>query len=186
MLLEIVFGPNYHQWYNDLYFSLCFGLREWLAMKLVSLSYRCNNPHSLQSSNDNVFQIPIFTAILIYGIFDIFLAMYLANDIDVASDKLSYRLFESGWIGQPKSCIKCLLILGETVRHSQQLVILKIYPMNLETFIVVRTWMWNLECVSSIDFLLFNCYRSWRVLTVCSTFCKKLIKIVWSFRLICF
>lgn len=107
---------------------------------------------SLQSSNDNIFQIPIFMAVLLYGIFDIFLVMYLANDINVASDKLSYCLFESSWIGQPKSCIKCLLILGETVRHSQQLVILKVYPMNLETFTMVRynVKSWN---VSSIDFL---------------------------------
>lgn len=91
----------------------------------------------MQSTNDNVFGIPIFMAILLYGLFDIFLVMYLANDINVASDKLSYCIFESAWIGQTKCCLKCLLILGESVRYSQQLVILKIYPLNLETFTMV-------------------------------------------------
>lgn len=98
----------------------------------------------LQSSSESLFEIPIFFVCLMYGIFDIFLVMYLGNEISVASARLAYCLFESAWIGQSKSCLKCLLLLDEIVRRPQQLVILKIYPINLETFTQVSTdWKAN-------------------------------------------
>ena len=74
---------------------------------------------------------------LLYGVFDIFLVMFLANDITLASDRLSYCLFESNWIEQTESCKKYVLIMGEVLKQPQQLMIL-IYPMNLETFVKVR------------------------------------------------
>lgn len=85
--------------------------------------------------------------------------MYLAHDISLASDKLSYCLFECAWIGQPKYCLKCILVLGEIIRHSQQLVILKIYPMNLETFTVVSLNE-KLECFVLQTFFFLDYYRS--------------------------
>ncbi len=136
MLLETVLSSNYNQWHIYLYFGICFGIRE--LWHKYSMYFRLiRTPNSLQSSNENLFEIPLFAAISLYGIFDIFMVMYLANDISVASDKLSYCLFESNWIGQQKSCMKCLLILGQRLRYPQRLVILKVYPMNLETFTVV-------------------------------------------------
>lgn len=62
--------------------------------------------------------------------------MYLANEITVASERLSYSLFESNWIEQTESCKKYVLIMGEVLKQPQQLVIL-IYPLNLETFMMV-------------------------------------------------
>lgn len=88
---------------------------------------------SFQNSPDNIIQSVIFIVVLLYGVFDIFLVMYLANEITWASDCLSYCLFESNWLDQTERCKKSVLILGEIFKRPQQLVIL-IFPMNLETF----------------------------------------------------
>ncbi|XP_037043835.1 putative odorant receptor 71a [Bradysia coprophila] len=88
------------------------------------------------SSNDNILQTELYVAILVYVFFDIFLVMYLANGITVASDRLAYCFFESNWIEQTQSCKKYVLIMGEAFKRPQRLVIL-IYPLNLETFMTV-------------------------------------------------
>jgi len=82
---------------------------------------------------ENIVQAELYIIILLYAVFDIFLVMYLANDITVASDRLSYCLFESNWMDESESCKKLVLIMGEVLKQPQQLVIL-IYPLNLETF----------------------------------------------------
>nr|QGW45433.1 odorant receptor 60 [Bradysia odoriphaga] len=84
-------------------------------------------------SHQNIVQTEYYVAELLYGIFDVFLVMYLANDITVASDRLSYCLFESNWIEQTESCKKYVVIMGEVLKKPQQLMVL-IYPMNLATF----------------------------------------------------
>nr|QGW45412.1 odorant receptor 39 [Bradysia odoriphaga] len=96
------------------------------------------------SSTENVPQILIFAIILIYAIFEILVVMYLANNIHVTSAKLSYCLFESNWIGQPTASIKCIIILGEVIRQPQQLVILKVVPVDLDTFSVIMKGAYNL------------------------------------------
>ncbi|XP_037040976.1 putative odorant receptor 71a [Bradysia coprophila] len=97
----------------------------------------CTSVYSLVfSSNQNIVQIEFYVVVLLYAIFDIFLIMYLANDITVASDRLSYCLFESNWIEQTESCKKYVVIMGEVLKQPQQLVVL-IYPMNLETFMTI-------------------------------------------------
>nr|QGW45384.1 odorant receptor 11 [Bradysia odoriphaga] len=84
-------------------------------------------------SNQNIVQTEFYVVELFYGVFDVFLVMYLANDITVASDRLSYCLFESNWIEQTESCKKYVVIMGEMLKQPQMLVVL-IYPVNLETF----------------------------------------------------
>ena len=63
--------------------------------------------------------------------------MYLANEIELENGMLSYHLFESDWVGQSPSCRKCIIIVNEVLKQPQRLMILKIYPMNLQTFTMV-------------------------------------------------
>ncbi|XP_037034389.1 odorant receptor 30a-like [Bradysia coprophila] len=88
------------------------------------------------ASNQDIVQTEFHVVVLLCVTFDIFLDMYLANDITVASDRLSYCLFESNWIDQTESCKKHVLIMGEVLKEPQKLVVL-IYPMNLETFLTI-------------------------------------------------
>ncbi len=74
-----------------------------------------------------------YAMISLYAFFEIFIIMYLANEITEESDRLSYCLFESNWIDQPEYTKKCVIIMCEMIRSPQQLVVF-IYPMNLETF----------------------------------------------------
>ncbi|XP_037033998.1 odorant receptor 94a-like [Bradysia coprophila] len=85
------------------------------------------------ASTENILQTEMYASMLLYGIFDIFLVTYLANEITVASNRLSYCLFESNWVERAESGKKYFLIMGEVLKQPQQLVIL-IYPMNLGTF----------------------------------------------------
>ncbi len=64
--------------------------------------------------------------------------MYLASLIKFESNKLSYSLFQSNWTGQSRSARKCILIVGEVLKKPHELVIFKIFPMNLLTFAAVR------------------------------------------------
>ncbi|XP_037034325.1 putative odorant receptor 71a [Bradysia coprophila] len=97
----------------------------------------CTSVYSLAfSSNQNIVQIEFYVVVVLYAIFDIFLIMYLANDITVASDRLSYCLFKSNWIEQTQLCKKYVVIMCEVLKQPQQLVVL-MYPMNLETFMTI-------------------------------------------------
>ncbi len=60
--------------------------------------------------------------------------MYFGNEIKLSSDKLSWELYESGWIDRSESIKKDVLIFGEFLMQPIQLTILMIYPLTLETF----------------------------------------------------
>lgn len=62
------------------------------------------------------------------------MVMYFGNEVKCSSDELSYSVFESNWIVQSKSYRKCILTLTEVVKKPHELVILKLYPLDLETF----------------------------------------------------
>lgn len=64
--------------------------------------------------------------------------MYLANEIKIESDRLTYSLFESNWMDQSESTKKYVLILCEMIKRPQQLVVF-VYPMNLEKFTSVSS-----------------------------------------------
>lgn len=60
--------------------------------------------------------------------------MYFGNEITSSSDRLSYCLFECGWIDQLQSSKKCILLFGKQLHNPHQLIVLKIYSITLETF----------------------------------------------------
>nr|QGW45419.1 odorant receptor 46 [Bradysia odoriphaga] len=97
----------------------------------------CGSIYNLAfASKENIVQMEWDGIILFYGLSDIFLIMYLANEITDASDRLRYCLFQCNWIEQTEPCKKCVLIMGEMLKQPQQLVIV-IYPMNLQTFMTI-------------------------------------------------
>ncbi|XP_037037390.1 putative odorant receptor 71a [Bradysia coprophila] len=117
-------------------FRSCFSTL-FLAQITTSGIIICVSVYNLAfASMKNIFQVELYVAVLFYEFFDIFLVMYLANDITLASDRLSYYLFESNWIEQTESCKKYVVIMGEVLKQPQQLVVL-IYPMNVETFMTI-------------------------------------------------
>lgn len=80
--------------------------------------------------------VTYFSAVL-YNTFDIFMIMYFGNEIEVSSGRLIYCLFESNWIEQSKAFKKHVIILTEVLKQPQQLVVIKLYPLNLATFTTV-------------------------------------------------
>ncbi len=87
-----------------------------------------------QGVADNIVEICIHTATLIYNIGDIFSITYFGNEILLASNSLSYCLFKSDWVEQPQSIKKCIIIFGEYLKQPQVLLIGKLFPVTLETF----------------------------------------------------
>lgn len=70
---------------------------------------------------------------LLYNLFDIFMVMYLGNEVKLSSN-LSYRLFESQWMVQTETCKKYIVIVAEIVKKPRELKVGKIYSLNLQTF----------------------------------------------------
>lgn len=91
---------------------------------------------SFQNSQNNFFEAVIYSAVMLYAFFDIFMVMYFGNEIKIASDQLSHCLFESDWPQQSTAVKKCVLFIGEILKQPHQLVIL-IYPMDLKTLTMV-------------------------------------------------
>ncbi|XP_037039737.1 putative odorant receptor 71a [Bradysia coprophila] len=71
---------------------------------------------------------------LFYNTAELLMITYLGNDILLSSSDLTYSLFESEWIGQPQSTQKCIVIFGEYLKQSHEMLIGKLYPLTLETF----------------------------------------------------
>ncbi|XP_037039740.1 putative odorant receptor 71a [Bradysia coprophila] len=69
-----------------------------------------------------------------YNIAELFMITYLGNEIMLSSSGLSYSLFESEWVEQAHSTQKCLIVFGEYLKRSQEMLIGKLYPLTLETF----------------------------------------------------
>ncbi len=109
-----------------------------------------------------------YAMISLYAFIEIFIIMYIANEITVESDRLSYCLFESNWIDQPEYTKKCVIILGEMMKIPQQLAVF-IYPMNLEKFTSVSRAPRNERFTFLIETFFFK-IRSPMALTVCLTF----------------
>lgn len=90
-----------------------------------------------QSTRVNFIHDAFYVIETFYCFADIYVVLYLANEIMLSSDKLGYSLFESNWINQTQSCKKYILIVVECLKKPRVLVVGKLFPMNLETFIVV-------------------------------------------------
>nr|QGW45416.1 odorant receptor 43 [Bradysia odoriphaga] len=76
----------------------------------------------------------IHLLMLYYFISDLLMITYFGNEIMLASNRVSYSLFESDWIEQPQSTKKNIIIFGEYLRQPRVLVVGKLYPLTLETF----------------------------------------------------
>lgn len=64
--------------------------------------------------------------------------MYFGNEIKLSSNRLSYSMFECNWTEQTEKSKKYLLIMGEILKNPQELVVGKLYRLDLETFTSVR------------------------------------------------
>lgn len=71
---------------------------------------------------------------LLYNIFDIFMITHYGDEIKLASDRLSYRLYESNWIDRSQLVQKSVLIFGDFLMRPKQLIVLKLFPLSMETF----------------------------------------------------
>nr|QGW45404.1 odorant receptor 31 [Bradysia odoriphaga] len=98
----------------------------------------CGGVYSLAfSSHTNILQDGFYFTVPFLCFFDTFALLYLSNEIMLASDRLSYCLFESKWMDQTESCKKYIIIVGERLKQPQQLVVGKQFPMNLRTFTMI-------------------------------------------------
>lgn len=61
----------------------------------------------------------------------------MGNSIKIESNHLLYCLFRCNWIEQSQSVKKSILIMGEALKKPHELVIFKLFPMNLLTFATV-------------------------------------------------
>ena len=59
---------------------------------------------------------------------------YLGNEILLSSGRLTYSLFECDWIDQSHSTKKCIIVFGEYLKQSHEILIGNLYPLTLETF----------------------------------------------------
>lgn len=84
--------------------------------------------------SENLMEYLIYAVILLFNICDIYAVMFLGNEIKLSTNRLSYCLFECNWMVQSKSIKRTVMIFGELIRQPHQLVVLKIYPVTLETF----------------------------------------------------
>lgn len=57
----------------------------------------------------------------------------------LSSDQLTRCVYESQWIEQTQSLKKCMIILTERFKRPQELIVGKIYRLNLLTFTSVST-----------------------------------------------
>nr|QGW45427.1 odorant receptor 54 [Bradysia odoriphaga] len=69
-----------------------------------------------------------------YNISELLMITYLGNDIMLSSSRVSYSLFESNWFDQPQSTNKYVIIFGEYLKPSHQLLVGKLFPLTLDTF----------------------------------------------------
>ncbi|XP_037041517.1 odorant receptor 94b-like [Bradysia coprophila] len=72
---------------------------------------------------------------LIYSIAELFMITYFGNEIKLYSSRLTYSLFESNWVDQPLATKKCIIVFGEYLKRSDEMLIGKLYPLTLETFV---------------------------------------------------
>lgn len=80
--------------------------------------------------------------LFIYNIFDIFMVMHFGNEIKTSHDNLSNCLYNSDWLDQPIQLKKLIIIFMIILTKEEELMIAKLFPLNLATF----------TSVSAIDF----------------------------------
>ncbi|XP_037027235.1 odorant receptor 94a-like isoform X2 [Bradysia coprophila] len=111
-------------------FSVMFFLQT-----MTSAICLCGSIYNLAFSSHNNYPQDIGSCVILsFILFDIFMIMYLGNEIMLGSNDLSYYLFQSNWLDLTPSNKKCILILKERLKRPQELLVGKLYPLNLDTF----------------------------------------------------
>lgn len=64
-------------------------------------------------------------------VYEIIVLIYYANEIALASDKLSFHLYGSNWICMSIEYQKMMIIVAEQWRKPLQLVVGKVFPMRI-------------------------------------------------------
>nr|QGW45382.1 odorant receptor 9 [Bradysia odoriphaga] len=80
---------------------------------------------------------------LLYNVTGIFITTNFGNEIMLKSNRLSYYLFESDWIDQPQSTKMMIIILAECLQQPHTIVIAKLYPLTLETFVRILNFSYS-------------------------------------------
>ncbi|XP_037040042.1 odorant receptor 94b-like [Bradysia coprophila] len=93
-------------------------------------------------SESNVGRMIHFSSLL-YNVTGIFITTNFGNEIMLHSNRLSYCLFKSDWFDQPQSTKMMIIILGECLKHPQTIVIAKLYPLTLETFVRILNFSYS-------------------------------------------
>lgn len=86
------------------------------------------------------------------------MVMNFGNEIKISSDRLSYCLFESNWIDQSMENKKCIIILTEILKQPNQLIVCKLYPLDLKLFSAVSFFL-NCNFISK-NACLFTDFKS--------------------------
>lgn len=105
-----------------------------LATMLHTFIVYFNHFHFRQIPRENVIQQLLYGVMLVYNILDILTLMYFGNEINLLSSQFSYCLFKSDWIGKSLSTKNCIIIFGDLLMRPHKMLILKIFPLTLETF----------------------------------------------------
>jgi len=119
---------------------LRFGICTYILICLFFTSHYKLRSSIKQRTHKDLFQTTVNCMLLIYNLFDIFMVMYLGNEIKLFSDRLSYCFFQSNWMDQSSLNKNCIIILAEVLKRPQEMVIAKLYPLDLKTFTSVVTF----------------------------------------------
>ena len=71
---------------------------------------------------------------------------YFGNEIQLYSGQLSYCIYESNWIEQSEADKKLMIIFCEILKQPHELVVAKLYPLNLDTFTTVMFCIFKMDC----------------------------------------
>lgn len=135
---------------GSVYAATLVNLRKW---KFLNFKHFKNIP--IKNRSASIDQLLINFSLSLYCIFDIFMLAYFGNEMKELRNTLSYCLFECNWIEQTMICKGNILILMELLNKPREIIIGKLYPLNLETALkvmernfiflkMVRTLKWSI------------------------------------------
>lgn len=135
---------------------------------IISLSKFRMFYHWKKDSSSGLFTICI--GLLFYSTIDIFIVMFLGNEIKISSTRLLYCLFESSWMEQTETCKRKMIILSEVLKRHKLIMVAKLYPLNLEVFNSVS--LIELQSIRNNSKASFSTHfhRLWEARTACLTF----------------
>lgn len=97
-------------------------------------------------------------------LFQIFLMCMFGQELMTENDALLFQLYSSNWPAviaaskrdEPKSCHKMLIIFMETLKEDKQIMIGKVFPLNLKTFSSVSKRFYAVNVVSILNVFIGN------------------------------